>query len=157
MGEASGKIAIKAPKEITDQLFPERRRLPWDAVIKLAEFAGIGPLTKLSVELECRDGQEFGLEGDTETIGDFTVITPFGTEWMDICEALAKTGGAEVYGAIFSEYQTNYYFARTEETIYFEKVDWEISKNTDRVEEIVKNWKAIIPRELQARLFEFIN
>jgi len=143
MGEASGMVAIKAPKEITDAFFTESSSLPWVAVSQLFSFAGIESLNDSHSDLNYWGKRDFHLEGDTELLGDFTMVTPFGSEWMGICEALTKKGaGVELYGVIFSEYGTSDYFLISGETRYHQRVDWEISKNTDRVKEIVKEWKS---------------
>ncbi|TQV88049.1 hypothetical protein [Aliikangiella coralliicola] len=151
MAEAGGAIIIKAPGHILDALESDGT-VPWQELVKLAEYAEIKSLKGSNVMLDFYDGKAFYHEG-VERKGDFLEITIFGEEWMYFCNSLTKKGkNIELYGSIFHEYgATEFYALNSDGGRYCRIVDYEGYQEVNE-DVVINGWKKNIPDSIKPML-----
>lgn len=151
MAEAGGAIIIKAPDEILDTLENDDM-VPWQGLVRLAEYAEIKSLKDSNYMLDFYDGKDFYHEG-IKRKGDFLEIIIFGEEWMYVCHSLTKKGkNIELYGSISHEYgATEFYALDPDGGRYCETVDYEGDEEADE-DAIIEGWKKAVPDAVKPML-----
>jgi len=149
MAEAFGLVCIKVPENMQTD-FIGNEDVPTNAMRHLFDHCGIPNMEKSHQMLSfgVRE-QDFAHEGISVHEG-FVCINIFGDTWMHAMEALAKKGsGVELYGKIEHEYgHESFYVLTSDNTRYFENIDYEGDINVENEQEIYKTWLAYVPQTL---------
>lgn len=155
MPEISGKIVFKAPDESVasclDQLSEETSS---DVLASLFEATDLNA-NQLGFSLES-DLEEGYLVSDSVThSGQYTIIEPFGDEWLKVLEALQRGKGLEFWAHIQHEHGVEYFIALTATQSFSKTVDLEEGELEDEeIDEIEQAWLATVPADLQTHFGE---
>ena len=151
MSEAYGTILLKLPEHLYETLCEDDQGVSVDAIKELFVATGID-LSKPSYSMLIPETEHgyFPHEGIEVRSGVLAIVI-FGEEWMPVMQILVKYAkGIEAYGSINQEHGlTEYYALNADGSSYYELIDFEASFNTDREEEIIADWLALIPDEIK--------
>ena len=151
MSEAYGTILLKLPEPLYEVLCEDDDGVSVDAIRELFTVAGID-LSKPSYSTLIPETEHgyFPHEG-VEVRSGVLAIVIFGEEWMPVMQILVKNGkGVEAYGSINHEHGVSEYYAlNADGNAFYELIDFEASFNTEREDEIVAEWLALIPDEIK--------
>jgi len=146
MSEISGMIVLKASdKTVKSCLHQFDEEVSSDVLEHLFEAANVdSEQMDFSPEEDLEEGY---LSSNSVTrSGQYTIIEPFGEEWVKVLEVLQRGKGLEFWAHIQNEYGEEYFIVSTEAQSLWNSVDLEEGEEVDEIEQA---WRAAVPTELQ--------
>ncbi len=157
MAEINGKIVLKAlTKEVSACLRDFSEATYPDVLEALFDALALGEQQReFCPESDLEEG--YLASESVSRSGQYTVIEPFGDEWLNLLQVLLQGHNLEFWAHILHEHGVEYFISLVDAKAFSASIDLEEGELDDEeIQGIEQSWRATVPPALQHHFDEDI-
>ena len=150
MSEVSGKVVFRTrDSELASTIKNLSDDVTWEELHALLQIAEVDDLND--------DDEEITVYVDGLFIeekifhDDLIILRVFGEAWLDVLQDLLESEKLELWGKLWHECGTDYYFASSQSELLYEEVELDGDSHSQEDMNILEDtWRSIMPEQVQA-------
>jgi hypothetical protein len=150
MSEVSGKMVFRTrDSELASTIKNLSDDVTWEELHALLQIAEVDDLND--------DDEEITVYVDGLFIeekifhDDLIILRVFGEAWLDVLQDLLESEKLELWGKLWHECGTDYYFASSQSELLYEEVELDGDSHSQEDMNILEDtWRSMMPEQVQA-------
>ena len=150
MSEVSGKVVFRTrDSELASTIKNLSDDVTWEELHALLQIAEVDGLND--------DDEEITVYVDGLFIeekifhDDLIILRVFGEAWLDVLQDLLESEKLELWGKLWHECGTDYYFASSQSELLYEEVELDGDSHSQEDMNILEDtWRSMMPEQVQA-------
>ena len=150
MSEVSGKVVFRTrDSELASTIKNLSDDVTWEELHALLQIAEVDDLND--------DNEEITVYVDGLFIeekifhDDLIILRVFGEAWLDVLQDLLESEKLELWGKLWHECGTDYYFASSQSELLYEEVELDGDSHSQEDMNILEDtWRSMMPEQVQA-------
>ncbi|MBP8020523.1 MAG: hypothetical protein KAY83_04150 [Agitococcus sp.] len=150
MSEVSGKVVFRTrDSELASTIKNLSDDVTWEELHALLQIAEVDDLND--------DDEEITVYVDGLFIeekifhDDLIILRVFGEAWLDVLQDLLESEKLELWGKLWHECGTDYYFASSQSELLYEEVELDGDSHSQEDMNILEDtWRSMMPEQVQA-------